>query len=133
MEAIRSTAASLTKQDCIFLRVDGGTCPHPSAFRAAALPAGLLTQLLQPVNRPVLQQILRFHVAPQALTAADVAASVSQGIPTLQNVAIPVTESVSGPRLGGFSVLTANVLAENGVIHAIDGVLVPPGVLAQLQ
>jgi uncharacterized surface protein with fasciclin (FAS1) repeats len=105
--------------------------PTDAAF--AALPAGLLTQLLQPVNRPVLQQILRFHVAPQALTAADVAASVSQGIPTLQNVAIPVTAAVSGPRLGGFSVLTANVLAENGVIHAIDGVLVPPGVLAQLQ
>jgi hypothetical protein len=74
-----------------------------------------------------------FMGGPKALTAADVAAAVSQGIPTLQNVAIPVTEAVSGPRLGGFSVLTANVLAENGVIHAIDGVLVPPGVLAQLQ
>jgi hypothetical protein len=44
LEAIRSTAASLTKQDCVFLRVDGGTCPHPSAFRAAAAPAGLVLQ-----------------------------------------------------------------------------------------
>lgn len=105
--------------------------PTNAAF--AALPPGLLDQLLQPVNRPVLQQILRYHVAPQALTAADVTAAAGQGIQTLQNVAIPVAATASGPQLEGFRVVAANVLAENGLIHAIDGVLVPPGVLAQLQ
>jgi uncharacterized surface protein with fasciclin (FAS1) repeats len=105
--------------------------PTNAAF--AALPAGLLTQLLQPINRPVLQQVLRFHVVTQPLTAADVALRVGQGIVTLQGASIPVTQSANGPLLGGFRVLTANVLASNGVVHAIDGVLVPPGVLVQLQ
>lgn len=125
-------AAQLT---ATFADENGGpyTVFAPTNAAFAALPAGLLNQLLQPQNRPVLQQVLRFHVVAGSLTAADVTARVGQSIETLQGAAIPVAASAAGPQLGGFSVLTTNVLASNGVIHAIDGVLVPPGVLAQLQ
>lgn len=125
-------AAQLT---ATFADENGGpyTVFAPTNAAFAALPAGLLNQLLQPQNRPVLQQVLRFHVVAGSLTAADVTARVGQSIETLQGAAISVAASAAGPQLGGFSVLTTNVLASNGVIHAIDGVLVPPGVLAQLQ
>ncbi|MEQ1632065.1 MAG: fasciclin domain-containing protein [Planctomycetota bacterium] len=83
-----------------------------------------LTGLSLPFTAPAV------HAAgpPNAVTTV-----LAQGIDTLQGVPIPVTESLTGPRLGGFSILSADVLAANGIIHAIDGVLVPPGVLAQLQ
>ena len=42
LDAVRSTAASLTEADCFFLRIDGGTCPNLAAFRAAAAPAALV-------------------------------------------------------------------------------------------
>jgi len=104
--------------------------PTNAAF--AALPAGLLNQLLQPVNLPVLAQILRYHVVPSALTAQDVKAAVGTGLTTLQGSVVGVLHA-QGLSLDGQPVLTADVLAANGIVHAIDGVLVPPGVLAQLQ
>jgi hypothetical protein len=44
LDAVRSTAASLTEADCFFLRIDGGACSNLSAFRAAAAPAALVLQ-----------------------------------------------------------------------------------------
>jgi hypothetical protein len=44
VEAIRSTAASLSSCDCIFLRIDGGFCRNPSAFQEAASPASFVLQ-----------------------------------------------------------------------------------------
>ncbi|MCU0862960.1 MAG: fasciclin domain-containing protein [Planctomycetes bacterium] len=105
--------------------------PTDAAF--AALPAGLLQQLLQPVNLPVLTQILQFHVLPTPQTARSITARAGQGLPTLLGPAVPVTTGQNGLLLDGQAVLTTDVLAANGLVHAIGGVLVPPGVLAQLQ
>jgi transforming growth factor-beta-induced protein len=105
--------------------------PTDAAF--AALPTGLLQQLLQPVNLPVLTQILQFHVLPTPQTAKWIEARVGQGLPTLLGPSVPVTTSPTGLLLDGQQVLTTDVLAGNGLVHAIGGVLVPPGVLSQLQ
>ncbi|MEB3316903.1 MAG: glycosyl transferase [Cyanobacteriota bacterium] len=44
LEAVVSTASSLTSEDGIFLRIDGGCCCNPAAFQAAAAPASLVLQ-----------------------------------------------------------------------------------------
>jgi uncharacterized surface protein with fasciclin (FAS1) repeats len=105
--------------------------PTDAAF--AALPAGLLDQLLQPVNLPVLTQILQYHVLSGAATANSIRQAATTGLTTLQGAAVAVQDGQPGLRIDGFPVLTADVLAANGIVHAIDGVLVPPGVLQQLQ
>lgn len=105
--------------------------PTNAAF--AALPAGLLNQLLQPVNLPVLAQILRYHVVAGNATARDVEGAIAAGLTTLQGATVGVTHAQAGLRVDGQPVSVANVLAANGIVHAIDGVLVPPGVLSQLQ
>ena len=105
--------------------------PTDAAF--AALPAGLLQQLLQPANLPVLTQILQFHVLPTPQTARWITARAGQGLPTLLGPSVPVTLGGNVLLLDGQQVLTTDVLAGNGLVHAIGGVLVPPGVLSQLQ
>lgn len=128
--------AALTATNLAATFADAGAGPFtvfaPTNAAFAALPPGLLNQLLQPVNLPVLAQILRYHVVSSALTAQDVKAAIGTGLTTLQGSVLGVVH-VQGLAVDGQPVSTADVLAANGIVHAIDGVLVPPGVLAQLQ
>lgn len=110
--------------------------PTNAAF--AALPAGLVGELVKPENKAVLQKILTYHVVSGNLMAKDVVAGIKSGGGTLK------ATTVEG---GGFSVMAdmgkvmikdaqgnvANVTAtdiagSNGVIHVIDRILLPAGV-----
>ena len=105
--------------------------PTDAAF--AALPPGLLTQLLQPVNLPVLTQVLQYHVVPGVVTENGARAAAGTSVATLQGSQVAVADGAGGLTVDGLPVVATNVLAANGIVHAIDGVLVPPGVLSQLQ
>ncbi|MEZ6015071.1 MAG: fasciclin domain-containing protein [Planctomycetota bacterium] len=97
--------------------------PTDAAF--AALPTATLTALMDPVNIAALQQVLTYHVVPGALQASEVIGATS--LNTVEGSAITVDAS-SGVVLNGASnVITTDVFADNGVIHAIDTVLIPPG------
>jgi transforming growth factor-beta-induced protein len=128
-------ALNATNLTATFADAMGGpfTVLAPTDAAFAALPAGLLQQLLQPANLPVLTQILQFHVLPTPQTAKWITARAGQGLPTLLGPSVPVTTGGNGLLLDGQPVLTTDVLAGNGLVHAIGGVLVPPGVLSQLQ
>ncbi|HQZ33143.1 MAG TPA: fasciclin domain-containing protein [Ilumatobacteraceae bacterium] len=96
--------------------------PTNEAF--AALPAGLVDKLLLPENKAVLAQILTYHVVSGKVMAADVTAG---DVPTVEGSNIAVTVD-GGVKLNGSSnVIATDVAASNGVIHAIDAVLLPPG------
>jgi uncharacterized surface protein with fasciclin (FAS1) repeats len=96
--------------------------PTDDAF--AALPEGLVEALLLPENKAVLTQILTYHVVSGAVMAADI---TDGDVATVEGQ--PVTLSTAdGVTVNGASVLIADVPADNGVIHAIDAVLLPPGV-----
>ncbi len=96
--------------------------PTNEAF--AALPAGLVDKLLLPENKAVLVQILTYHVVSGKVMAADVTAG---DVPTVEGSNIAVTVD-GGVKLNGSSnVIATDVAASNGVIHAIDAVLLPPG------
>ncbi|MBX3463969.1 MAG: fasciclin domain-containing protein [Planctomycetes bacterium] len=105
--------------------------PTDAAF--AALPPGLLDQLLQPVNLPVLAQVLQYHVVAGIVTERDARAAAGATVATLQGSSFAVALGAGGLTVDGQSVIATDVLAANGIVHAIDGVLVPPGVLTQLQ
>jgi uncharacterized surface protein with fasciclin (FAS1) repeats len=62
-------------------------------------------------------------VAGEALTAESL--TDGQELTTLQGQTLKVTKSGDEIRINGVRVIAADVPATNGVIHVIDGVLVP--------
>ena len=96
--------------------------PTNDAF--AALPAGVLDALLLPENKAVLTQILTYHVVAAKVMAADV---TDGDVATVEGQTIKLS-TTEGVTVNGALVVAADVAASNGVIHAIDAVILPPGV-----
>ena len=96
--------------------------PTNAAFEA--LPAGVLDALLLPENQETLVKVLTYHVLPQEVMAADVAAGE---VPTVEGQAVEITTD-GGVKVNDANVTATDVMASNGVIHVIDAVLVPPDV-----
>ena len=96
--------------------------PTDAAF--AALPEGVLDALLLPENKAVLAQILTYHVVSGKVMAADVTDS---DVATVEGSTVALS-TANGVTVNGANVVTADVEATNGVIHAIDAVILPPGV-----
>jgi uncharacterized surface protein with fasciclin (FAS1) repeats len=96
--------------------------PTDEAF--AALPAGVLDALLLPENKALLVQILTYHVVSGKVMAADVTDS---DVATVEGQTIKLS-TADGVTVNGATVVAADVAASNGVIHAIDQVILPPGV-----
>ncbi len=95
--------------------------PTDDAF--AALPAGVVASLLEPQNKQKLVDILTYHVASGRLTAEDVTNLRSVKTLNGQRAEIDIKRGV---RIGSANVTATDVFAENGVIHVIDAVLLPP-------
>ena len=92
--------------------------PTDKAF--AALPAGTVEDLLRPENRDRLVAILKHHVLPRRVILTK------QSVTTLQGDSLEV-RSVGPVKVEEASVILADIMATNGVVHVIDTVL-----LAQL-
>ena len=94
--------------------------PTDKAF--AKVPKKTLDTLA--ANPDQLKAVLLYHVADGEVKAADVAAMSS--VATLNGASLPIKANDSVVRVGGAKVIQADVMASNGVIHVIDGVLIPP-------
>ncbi len=96
--------------------------PTDEAF--AALPAGLVDALLLPENKDALTKILTYHVVPGTVMAADI---TDGDVATVegQNVTLSTADGVT---VNGAKVVQADIVADNGVIHVIDAVILPPDV-----
>lgn len=95
--------------------------PNDAAF--AKLPEGTIESLLKPENKEKLVTILTYHVVPGKVTSSDIAgkkldAATVEG----QSLAIDATDGV---KVNDATVVGADVMASNGVIHVIDTVLLP--------
>lgn len=101
--------------------------PTDAAF--AALPAGTVEQLLQPANRAVLARLLAYHVVPQELRSNQIRTG------SLSTLGGGIAVRVDGGRVivNNGSVIQADIEAANGVIHAINRVLIPPQLLQELN
>jgi len=95
--------------------------PTDDAF--ARLPAGTVEDLLKPENKAKLVKILTYHVLPGKVMAADVAGKTMH-VKTVEGSDVAV-DATSGVKVDGATVVIADVAATNGVIHAIDHVIMP--------
>lgn len=96
--------------------------PTDEAF--AKLPEGTVASLLQPENREKLVAVLKYHVVPGKVYAAQ--AIEAKTANTLLGAPVSVAKAECGVRVNDARVVRANVDASNGVIHVIDAVLLPP-------
>lgn len=95
--------------------------PTDEAF--AKLPMATLESLLKPENKSKLQSILTYHVVQGKVMSNDVMKLHSATTVEGHNLAI---EAVNGTvMVNDARVVKADIRASNGVIHAIDAVLIP--------
>ena len=96
--------------------------PTDAAFNA--LPTGTLAALLNDV--PLLTNILLHHVVGDSVMSGML--SNGQVVTTLLGTDVTVTINPSGVYIDNAMVTVADVIADNGVVHVIDAVLLPnPG------
>jgi uncharacterized surface protein with fasciclin (FAS1) repeats len=100
--------------------------PVNDAF--AALPPGTLDSLLLPENQDQLAAVLTYHVVPQEAMSDDLSDGMT--VTTVQGQPLTVGVTDAGVTLtdatgNTVSVVQADIEAGNGVVHIIDGVLIP--------
>ena len=96
--------------------------PTNDAF--SAVGQDTLDQLLAPAGKDQLTSVLTYHVVPGETLAADL--QDGQRLETVQGEQLRVRIRGDEVRVGGATVTQPDVDAANGVVHVIDGVLLPP-------
>ena len=97
--------------------------PTEAAF--AKLPAGTLDGLMKPESHDKLAAILRYHLVPSRVEAKQLAKL--KFVPTVNGDPLAVTLNGKQVMVDNARVLKSDIKASNGVIHAIDTVLMPDG------
>lgn len=107
--------------------------PTDEAF--GKVPSATVNSLMQPAMKSTLAKVLTYHVVPGRITAADIAARIRAGNGTATYTTVAgeaLTFSMMGDRvmlrgMGGSMahVTQADVMQSNGVIHVVDGVVLP--------
>lgn len=106
--------------------------PTDQAF--AAIPS-MTEYLLNPVNEPLLEQVVTYHVVPGRVTAEDIYAQIKAGggtatLTSVEGQPLTFTEVQGNIKVDGMQgssgyVTQADVAQANGLIHVLNGVLVP--------
>lgn len=96
--------------------------PTDEAF--AKLPAGTVEDLLKPENKDKLVAILTYHVVPGKVMSGDVTGKETMA-KTVQGAEVKVN-GTDGVMVDSAKVVQADIAADNGVIHVIDTVIMPP-------
>jgi transforming growth factor-beta-induced protein len=102
--------------------------PTNEAF--AKLPEGTLESLLLPENKQALTDILLYHVVSGSVLAADVV-NLSEA-KTLLGKNVNIKVDMGTVMINEANVVATDIIADNGVIHVIDSVILPPADLADI-
>ena len=96
--------------------------PDDAAFTAS----GITTTVLNSLTAAQVQNILLYHTIGSKIVAADVPAGPNAKVITASSDSVFVTKNSTGVYINGIKVNTTDVAADNGVIHTIGKVLIPP-------
>ena len=108
-------------------------CPGPITVFAptddvcAKMPVGTLENLMKPENKPMLQQMLLYHVARGNYTTKELVKMKS--VPTVQGTCLTITQKKDGcakvVMVNCTKITCADICTKNGTIQVIDGPLMP--------
>ena len=125
----KTLAAALGAADLVDTLKGKGpfTVLAPSDEAFAKLPKGTVEDLLKPENKAKLKAILLAHVVPGSAMAADVVklkeAKTAGG--TVIKITVDGDVVKVGTAKGMSKVVKTDIKTDNGVIHVIDGVILP--------
>jgi uncharacterized surface protein with fasciclin (FAS1) repeats len=118
----KTLAAALEKADLVKTLKGKGPftvfAPTDAAF--AKLPKADLESLL--ADKAKLAAVLTYHVVPGKVMAKDVKAGK---VKTVQGSELTVATDGSGVMVDNAKVVKTDIVADNGVIHVIDSVVLP--------
>lgn len=99
------------------------------------LPPGTVKTLLEPENKAKLTAVLTYHVVPGKITAAELQRKIKEGggeakLKTVEGEDLIARDhdgkiELEGAKGSHAYVTIPNVIQSNGVIHVINGVLLP--------
>lgn len=87
------------------------------------LPKGTVEELLKPEKKGDLQDILQYHVTVSTYQVENLRDGQTLGMVNGSNATITVKDGKAS--INGANIV-ASVKASNGIVHVIDGVLLPP-------
>jgi uncharacterized surface protein with fasciclin (FAS1) repeats len=96
--------------------------PTNEAFKK--LPKGTLDDLMKPGKKTDLQNILQYHVTTSSLKGDYFKDGQTIGMVNGDNVTVRIKEGKIV--LNNSATIVASMPASNGMVHVIDGVLLPP-------
>jgi len=104
-----------------------GTGPYtvfaPTEEAFEALPGGTLKDLMKTENRQRLQQLINNHLIAGKLTVADLQDGAM--LKTAGGQHLKVSKQGNKVTLNGAEITEADILCKNGVLHAVNKVLMP--------
>lgn len=96
--------------------------PTDDAFKK--LPDGTVENLLKPENKSQLVKVLTYHVVPGKVMSTSLAGKKTE-VKTVEGGILAIDATSRGVMVDNAKVVSADVVADNGVIHVIDTVLMP--------
>ena len=106
--------------------------PTNAAFDDALAALGLTADELL-ADTETLTSILTYHVLAGEVDAATAISLDGQSAETVNGESIAISVVAGSVMIDAATVVVADVAADNGVIHAIDAVLLPADIAASLQ
>jgi uncharacterized surface protein with fasciclin (FAS1) repeats len=125
-----STLVSLVKRAGLVDTLNGDgpfTVFAPTNKAFEKLPKATLTAVQN--DDELLKRVLLYHVVPGKVMAKDVV-KVDSADTALEGAKLKVKVKDGKVKINGANVVKTDIAASNGVIHVIDGVLVPPATMA---
>jgi len=101
--------------------------PTDEAF--AKVPKEVMDALM--ANKTLLTSVLTYHVVPGEVMSSDLKNGMS--VNTVEGNNIKITIDSAGVMVDNARVIKADIKASNGVIHAIDAVILPPAAAKTVQ
>jgi len=118
--------AALKQADLVTALSNAGpfTVFAPTNAAFGKLPAGTVEGLMKDDKKEDLQNILQYHVTLSALDATSFTEGQVLGMVNGDNVTVNIKDGKV--MLNNSATIVASIKASNGIVHVIDGVLLPP-------
>ena len=118
--------AALKQADLVTALANAGpfTVFAPTNAAFDALPKGTLDDLMKPEKKEDLRNILQYHVTLASQKAESFQDGQTLGMVNGDNITVSVKDGQV--TLNNKVHIVASVPASNGIVHIIDGVLLPP-------
>ncbi|NTU47291.1 fasciclin domain-containing protein [Candidatus Roizmanbacteria bacterium] len=94
--------------------------PSDAAF--SRIPSSTINTVLQ--NKSQLTMLLKYHIVQGRYTLNDLKSKTT--LPTLEGKNLSIEQSGNDVLVNNIHIVSPNNEANNGVVHVIDGVLIPP-------